>query len=134
MELLNEVSLYMQNVPADEQDRRLNAEVMPNLLLMLAPFAPHFAEELWAQTGKPYSIFNQAWPLHDESWLVQTTMNLAVQINGKVRGQIEVDASLEDNAVISAAISDDKIAIYLEGKQLVKSFVVQKRLVSLVIR
>ena len=135
MELLNEVSLYVQDVAdPQQQDRRLREIVVPNLVLMLAPFAPHFSEELWQRLGGAYSIFNQVWPAHDESWLVQSTLSLAVQINGKVRGQIEVAADADDAAVIESAIKDDKISGYLEGKTLLKSFVVQKRLVSLVIR
>jgi len=135
MELLNEVSLYMQDKPSSaQQDARLAHEVIPTLVLMLAPFAPHFSEELWFRLGRPYSIFNQRWPEYDERWLVQERLNLAVQINGKVRGQIEVDAASSDAQVIAAALQDDKIKGYLEGKTLVKSIVVQKRLVSLVIR
>ncbi|HPG84803.1 MAG TPA: leucine--tRNA ligase [bacterium] len=134
MELINEVSLYMQEIEASRQDRRLCSEVIPNVLLMLAPFAPHFAEELWAQIGRPYSIFNQSWPAWDEKWLVQQKVQLAVQINGKVRGQIEVEAGSSDEMVIAAALKEEKVAGYLEGKTVVKSFVVQKRLVSLVIK
>jgi leucyl-tRNA synthetase len=134
MELMNEVSLYMQNIPLAEMDSRLNSEVIPKLLLMLAPFAPHFSEELWAQSGRPYSIFNQKWPDYDEAWLVQKRLNLAVQINGKVRGQIEVDADSSDEAVIQVALQDERIAGYLADKTLLKSIVVQKRLVSLVVR
>lgn len=134
MELLNEVSLYMQDVQPSNQDQRLAGEVIPNLLLMLAPFAPHFAEELWGQLGRPYSIFNQRWPAWDERWLVQQRVQLAVQINGKVRGQIEIDAECSDEAVIAAAMEEEKIAGYLAGKTVIKSFVIQKRLVSLVVK
>lgn len=135
MELLNEVSLYMQDAPSlAELDARLATEVLPTLVLMLAPFAPHFAEELWEKLGRSYSVFQQRWPAYDERWLVQQRLNLAVQINGKVRGQIEVDAGSSDEEVIAIAMEDEKIKGYLEGKTLLKSFVVQKRLVSLVIR
>jgi len=134
MELLNEVSLYVQDLPASRQDSRLATEVIPNLLLMLAPFAPHFAEELWSRLGRSYSIFNQKWPQYEERWLVQQRLNLAVQINGKVRGQIEVAAGSSDAEVIAAALQEERIKSYLEGKEVVKSFVVQQRLVSLVVR
>ena len=134
MELLNEVSLYMQERNANAFDARLSEIVMPNLLKVLAPFAPHLAEELWAELGYSYSIFDQSWPAYDETWLVQKKINLAVQVNGKVRSQIEVDADGDENLIIAVALRDDKIKGYLEGKTLVKSFVVQKRLVSLVVK
>ncbi len=134
MELVNQVSLYVQDKAPEHQDKRLLTQVIPNLVLMLAPFAPHFAEELWQQLGRPYSIFDQAWPVHDESMLVQDTVSLGVQINGKIRGQIDAPVDAEDAAGIEMAVQDDKIKGYLEGKTLIKSFVIKKKLVSLVVK
>lgn len=134
MELVNQVSLYVQDKEPGHQDARLLSQVIPNLVLLLAPFAPHFAEELWQQLGQPYSIFDQAWPSHDESMLAQDTVSLGVQINGKIRGQIEAPVDADDAAVIEMAKQDDKIKVYLEGKTLIKSFVIKKKLVSLVVK
>ncbi len=134
MELVNQVSLYMQEKDPAQQDARLQQEVVPQLVLLLAPFAPHFAEELWQRLGRSYSIFDQAWPGYDEAMLVQERVSLGVQINGKIRGQIEAAADADEASVIAMAMDDEKIKSYLQGKQVVKSFVVRKKLVSLVVK
>ena len=100
----------------------------------MAPFAPHFAEELWQAIDQPYSVFNATWPGHDESKLVQAVIQLGVQINGKIRGQIEVAAEASDQIIIAETLKDPKIKSYIEGKTVIKSFVVPKKLVSLVIK
>ncbi|NLP12465.1 leucine--tRNA ligase [bacterium] len=134
MELVNEISLYLQDVPVQEQNRELLQTVIPTLVQLLAPFAPHFSEELWEVVGRPYSVFNSTWPVHDENKLVQRTIQLGVQINGKIRGQVEVPAEMTDQLIIAEALKDKKIKTYVEGKTIVKSFVVPKKLVSLVVR
>ena len=134
MELVNQVSLYIQEKDPAQQDARLQQEVVPQLVLLLAPFAPHFAEELWQRLGRSYSIFDQAWPGYDEAMLVQERVSLGVQINGKIRGQIEAAADADEASVIAMAMDDEKIKSYLHGKQVVKSFVVRKKLVSLVVK
>ena len=134
MELVNEISLYVQELPKSEQNRDLLQTVVPNLVQLLAPFAPHLGEELWQVIGKPYSVFNTSWPVHDESMLVQALVQLGVQINGKIRGQIEVDANAKDEEIIAAALQDSKIKSYLVDKTVLKSVVVPKKLISLVIK
>jgi len=134
MELVNEVSLYMQDVPAVEQDRELKQIVSPTLLRLMAPLAPHFAEELWQLTGHEYSIFDQSWPTYDEAMLMCDKVQLGVQINGKIRGQVEVATDTDDAAIIASAIKDEKIKSYIEGKEIVKSFVIKNKLVSLVVK
>ncbi|HPN33253.1 MAG TPA: leucine--tRNA ligase [bacterium] len=134
MELVNEISLYLQDVPVLNQNRELLQTVIPTLIQLLAPFAPHFSEELWEVIGRPYSVFNTTWPEHDESWLVQRTIQLGVQINGKIRGQVEVSADMADQQILAEALKDAKIKTYVDGKTIVKSFVVPKKLVSLVVK
>ncbi len=134
MELTNEISLYIQEVPPEEQNKGLREEVVPTLLRVLAPFAPHFAEELWESIGRPYSIFNQSWPQYDEKMLHKETINMGVQINGKIRGQIEVPVDATDSEIIQQAINNEKIKNYISEKEIIKSFVVKNKLVSLVIR
>ncbi|MBN2356296.1 leucine--tRNA ligase [candidate division KSB1 bacterium] len=134
MELVNEISLYIQNVPANEQNRNLNEELIPNLLRLIAPFAPHFAEELWERIGKTYSIFDQKWPEHDESQLIKETTSMGIQINGKIRGQIEVAVDVNDADIIKMAMDDEKIKQYIKGKTIQKALVVKNKLVSLVIK
>ena len=101
--------------------------------LLLAPFAPHLAEELWTQLGHTESLTYAAWPQHDESLLVEDTITLAVQVNGKVRGTIDVAAEADKATVLEAAKAEENVARYLEGKTLRREIVVPGRLVNLVV-
>ena len=104
------------------------------LLLILAPFAPHISEELWNQIGNEYSIHNQSYPEVDESKLVEDTFEMVVQVNGKVRGKIEVDMNTTEEEMKEAAKAVENVKNYLEGHEIVKEIVVPKKLVSFVIK
>jgi leucyl-tRNA synthetase len=132
MELVNEIYLYIQNVKPKDQNTRLMTETVPVLLKLIAPFCPHMAEELWQKIEKPYSIFNANWPDFDEAMLILDTINLGIQVNGKIRGQIQVDANAPEQEVIHAA--KDKISKHLEGKKIIKAIVVPKKLVVFAVR
>ena len=97
------------------------------MVILLSPFAPHLAEELWEQLGNDYSIFTTAqWPTYDEKYLVADTITMAVQINGKVRGTISVGTAATQEEAFAVAKADSKIAnwltsepkkiIYVQGK------------------
>jgi leucyl-tRNA synthetase len=101
---------------------------------MLAPVAPHIAEELWTnQLGKPYSVHQQQWPKVDEAAAKEDTIELPVQINGKVRDRIIVAADASEEEIKSTALASEAVKKYLEGKEPRKVIVANKRLVSLVI-
>jgi leucyl-tRNA synthetase len=103
-------------------------------LKMLAPVAPHIAEELWTnQLGKPYSIHQQQWPKVDKVAAKEDTIELPVQINGKVRDRIMVPADASEDEIKSAALASEVVKKYLEGKEPKKVIVANKRLVSLVV-
>mgnify|MGYP000002472837 CR=1 FL=1 len=108
-------------------------EGLESLIKMLAPIAPHISEELWSRTGHEGSVHLQSWPEHDESALVKDTINMAVQVNGKVRAQIEVAADASKEAVLETAKAEPNVAKYLEG-DLVREIVVPGKLVNLVIK
>jgi leucyl-tRNA synthetase len=109
-------------------------EAIEIYLKMLAPVAPHIAEELWTeQLSKPYSVHQQKWPEVDESAAKEDTIELPVQINGKVRDHITVAAGASEEEIKTAALASDAVKRYLEGKELKKIIVANKRLVSLVI-
>jgi leucyl-tRNA synthetase len=102
-------------------------------LKMLAPVAPHIAEELWTnQLGKPYSIHQQQWPKIDEAAAKEDTIELPVQINGKVRDRITVPAAASEDEIRSVALASEVVKRYLEGKEPKKVIVANKRLVSIV--
>jgi len=105
-----------------------------SLLLLLAPIAPHLAEELWEKLGKPYSIHQQAWPDWDEAMLVEETVEIPVQINGKVRGRIIMPIDADEEMIKTAALADPTVQRYIEGKQIFKIIIPKGRLVSIVIK
>ena len=111
---------------------------LEQLILMLSPFAPHIAEEMWeltgfaARTGK--MAMQMPWPAFDESKTVEHTKTLAVQVNGKLRATVEVDAGADDEAVLAAACANEKIAKMMEGQELVKHIIVKNKLVNLILK
>jgi leucyl-tRNA synthetase len=110
------------------------SEAQEIYLKMLAPVAPHITEELWTNhLGKPYSIHQQRWPEVDETAAKEDSIELPVQINGKVRDRITVPAAADENEIKSAALSSEIVQRYLEGKEPKKIIVANKRLVSIVI-
>jgi leucyl-tRNA synthetase len=104
------------------------------LLLHTAPLAPHIAEELWERTGHSYSIHLELSPKFDESLTVADTITLAVQVQGKLRDQIEVAADIDQDVAIAAAKSAENVARHLEGMLVVKEIYVPGRLVNFVVR
>jgi leucyl-tRNA synthetase len=133
MELVNEIYLYVQNISPKEQNKSQLMFAILNVIKLIAPFAPHLSEELWQQLQQKYSIFSTNWPEWDEQALAMETIMIGVQINGKIRTQIEISISAQEDEIINAAIHDEKVAGYLIGKKLQKSFVIPKKLVSLVV-
>jgi leucyl-tRNA synthetase len=103
------------------------------LLQLLAPFAPHITEELWQQMGKEGSVHTSEWPAYDKQYLVSDTMTIVVQVNGKVRANIEVATAAPKEQILEAAQTNERVASYLEGKELKKSIYVPGKLVSFVI-
>ncbi|MCA9209181.1 MAG: class I tRNA ligase family protein, partial [Planctomycetales bacterium] len=101
-------------------------------VLMLAPMAPHIAEELWSQLGHGETLTYEPWPQFDESLARDETVEIPVQIKGKVRGKVLVPADASQADILSAAKSDDRIAELLAGQQIVKEIVVPGRLVNFV--
>ena len=110
------------------------AEAQDIYLRMLAPVAPHIAEELWTNyLGKPYSIHQQQWPKVDEDAAREDTIEIPVQVNGKVRDRVVVAAEASEDEIKSAALASEGVQKYLEGKQPRKVIVANKRLVNVVV-
>ncbi len=100
---------------------------------ILAPFAPHLGEELWQRLGHAGSITYAAWPAYDEAKLAADAMTLAVQVSGKVRGQIVVALDASEADILAAAKADDKVKPFLDGKPIKREIYVKGRLVNLVV-
>ena len=107
---------------------------MKALLLMLSPFAPHMCEELWEMAGYGGEVCLQTWPEYDASKTVSATVQMAVQVSGKVKANIVVPADSSDEEIVAAALADAKVAKLAEGMTLVKSIVVKGKLVSLIFK
>jgi leucyl-tRNA synthetase len=82
---------------------------------LLAPFAPHITEELWHQMGNESSVHLSTWPVHEEGYLVKNSVNIAIQVNGKLRGEIEMPIDSEQSAVETAAKMHENVAQHLRG-------------------
>jgi len=116
----------------EEAGDRVAAEALANLLILLAPFAPHLAEELWQKLGGAGSIHRQRWPVADPAALVRDTIPLVIQIKGKVRGQLEVPADADKATLEKLALESEVAARWLEGKAPSRVIVVPGKLVNLV--
>jgi leucyl-tRNA synthetase len=116
----------------EEGDRTLPREAASAFVRMLAPFAPHLAEELWTRTGGEGFASLAPWPTYDERWLASDTVELAVQVNGKVRDRISVAADTPEAEIVAAALAREGVRRHLEGLTVRKQMVVPGRLVVLV--
>ncbi len=131
MELMNEMYKAREAGAVGTPEWKEAQEIY---LKMLAPVAPHIAEELWTnQLGKPYSIHQQSWPQVDEAAAKEDLVELPVQINGKVRDRITVPAEASEEEIKSAALASETVQKYLDGKKPKKVIVANKRLVSIVV-
>jgi leucyl-tRNA synthetase len=107
---------------------------MQNFVLLLSPFAPHLSEELWQALGHDKTLAYESWPTYDEALIKEDTVEVPVQVNGKVRGRIAVPAGADEAAHESAARADAKIAQQLDGKTIVKKIIVPGRMVNFVVK
>jgi leucyl-tRNA synthetase len=108
-------------------------EAIQTLILLMAPGFPHIAEEMWERIGQPYSVHQQNWPTWDEELAKEDVVEIAVQINGKVRDKIEVPVDVDPETAKAQAQAADGVARYIDGKKVVKVIYVPGRLVNIVI-
>ncbi|MBI5965611.1 MAG: leucine--tRNA ligase [Chloroflexi bacterium] len=130
MELMNEMYKAREAGAAGSAEW---SEALEIYLKMMAPVTPHIAEELWAHLGKPYSIHTQQWPIVDEAATKEDSIELPVQINGKVRDRITVPAEATEDEIKSAALALETVQKFLVGREPKKVIVASRRLVSIVV-
>jgi len=131
---LMEFSNYLSKVKEREvASDSLWREAISYLLLLLAPTAPHLAEELWTMTGHPYSIHNQAWPKYDEELAKEEEITLVIQVNGKLRDKVLVPASISEVEAKELALSRERVKAYIDGKKLSNVIYVPSRVVNIVV-
>jgi len=127
------ISSLMILVNALEKEPTLPATSYQLLLTLLSPFAPHIAEELWVQTGEKKSIFLAPWPKYDTKKIVADSVNIAVQVNGKVRAILTVATSVSEDEVKAQALADPKVQTYIVGKTVRKVIYIPGKIVSIVV-
>ncbi len=115
-------------------DKGVNMAEYKTLLALLSPFAPHIAEELWQQTGGEGLLSVAPWPVYDEAKTVEDSVEIAVQVNGKLRCTINLPTGCDKQTAIDAALAQDKVQHAIEGKQMVKQIVVPGKIVNLVVK
>ena len=108
-------------------------EAITYFLLLLAPTAPHLAEELWARTGHSYSIHNQSWPKFDEELVKEEEITLVIQINGKLRDKLLVPASITEAEAKELVLSRQRVKAYIDGKRINNVIYVPKRVMNIVV-
>lgn len=128
------VSAFMVCTNELTQQKCRNLRILRTLVTVLAPFAPHIAEELWEQTGGKGSVCDTEWPTWNEDYLVEDEVQMPVSFNGKARFQINLPATASKEAIIEAAMSDERSQKYLEDKQVVKTIVVPGRIINIVVK
>ncbi|MDP8233270.1 MAG: leucine--tRNA ligase [Candidatus Saelkia tenebricola] len=131
MELLNQLQ---SDVAQCCVSKKLLSKILEALLVLIYPFAPHISEELWQKMGKTSSVLeNSLWPECDESALIQETIEMPVQINGKLRGKVEVANEADEEEIREIVLSNDKVKVFIQDKLIRKFIVVKKRVVNIVI-
>ncbi len=114
-------------------DGEIGREAAETLVLLIAPFAPHLAEELWERLGEPYSVHQQPWPQWDEAWIAEETITLVVQVNGRVRDRIQVPADIDDESARALALSSEAVRRHLNGREPKRVIIVPGKLVNVVV-
>jgi leucyl-tRNA synthetase len=134
MILVNEITANEAAIDAGEVSSAVVAEVFRGLILLLAPFAPFFAAEMWEQIGGEGAVFRTAWPLTDEELARENEIEIPVQVNGKLVNVVKAPAGSDEATVEAAALADEKVKARAEGKTVVKVIVVPGKLVNLVVK
>ena len=116
------------------KEKTFPREYSLGFIKLLSPICPHIAEEIWADLGHDNTIAYESWPTYDESKLTSDSLNLVVQVNGKLRDKIEVAVDADNETIIATALASEKVKAFTDGHEVVKTIVVPKKLVNIVVR
>ena len=128
------IAAFMIAVNELSQQKCQNKEILTQMVALIAPFAPHIAEELWEALGQEGSACDAPWPQYDEKYLVETQMQLTISFNGKARFQMMFDNGADNDTIREKVLSDEKSQKYLAGKNVVKVIIVPKKIVNIVLK
>lgn len=129
MEYTNALAKYQSST---DRCPTYESEAVADLLLIIAPFAPHFCEEMWEVMEREYSIFNQKWPVYDEAKLLKDSIEVAVQINGVVRDRIFIEPDMNDDELKRLVIANENVLECINGRTVKRIIVVRNRIVNIV--
>lgn len=132
MELVN--AMYQHVDKNQSVNAMLANELVKNLILLLAPFTPHITEELWHQVGFDGSVHEQNWPSYEESALAVDEVEIAVQVNGKVRDKLTIPVSIDKKVLEDQALALDRVKEFTDGKSIVKVIIIPGKLVNIVVK
>jgi leucyl-tRNA synthetase len=128
------IAALMELLNAMRESNCSERNIVKDLVVMIAPFAPHFAEECWEQLGRKTSVFDAEWPTWDEALTITPDVEIPVQINGKTRSKVRVSRAATEEVVLARALADPVVAKFVTGKEIAKVVYVPGRLLSLVVR
>jgi leucyl-tRNA synthetase len=134
MELVNVLHDMEDAIAQNVIPVTLVAEVQRSLVLLLAPFAPYLAHELWEMLGEKGNLLKAPWPKYDAALAKEEELEIPVQINGKLRSRIVVPADAAEDFIVERVLADEKVQSAIAGKQIVKTIFVPGKLVNLVVR
>ncbi len=132
MELFNLLSSSMDKTPEDVAPGVVR-EAFNTMVILLSPMVPHFANEMWVVTGNNGSVEDQSWPIYDQEAAKEDMLTIVLQVNGKVRGRLNVPADIDDEELKLQALKDPGVIKFTEGKEIKKTFVIKKKLVNIVV-
>ena len=134
MELVNTLYATKDELRDSANGPLLLSSAISSMLVALSPIAPHICEELWERMGHTRPLAAEPWPRHDPQALITREVTVALQVNGKLRGQVSVSADASDEAVQATALNDQNVVRHIEGKTIVKVIVIPGKLVNIVVR
>ncbi len=134
MELMNAVDACPSRADSSDQRQAVFRHAIETVVLLLAPFTPHLAEELWVELGHPAGILRVAWPVADQSALARAQVEVAIQVNGRLRGTLPLAVGLDQASAQAAALAHPSVAKWATSEKLVKTIFIQDKLLNLVVR
>jgi leucyl-tRNA synthetase len=125
---------FLNDFKPESLNQRLVDYCILKLIQLIAPLAPCLAEEMWEIAGQPYSVCQSAWPKYDPDAIVADTITIAVQVNGRLRGEINVPADSDEAAIKTEAKANEKVTNHIKGKKIIKEIYIKGRLVNIVVK